>query len=197
MPQTDPRVDAYVDRAAPFARPLLARMRRDLHTASPALEESLRWRMPALLYRGRIVAMFAAFKAHVSLGFWHGEAVAGPPRGDGMGHFGRMRSAAELPDAATIADAVHRAIALIDAAPSAPRARRARPELPVPDDLAALLDATPAARATFDAFAPSHRREYVEWITEARRPETRARRLAQAVEWLAEGRSRHWKHEAR
>ena len=192
MTTLDPRVDAYIERAAPFARPLLERLRRDLHAASPDLEESIRWGMPAFLHGGRLVAMFAAFKAHASFGFLRANGDA--PTREGMGQFGRLTRIDELPDAATIAAVVQAAIARAErGAPPAPR-RPPRPDAVVPDDLRAALDGNPSAAAAFAAFPPGQRREYVDWITEAKRHDTRARRLAQAVEWLAEGKPRNWKH---
>jgi uncharacterized protein YdeI (YjbR/CyaY-like superfamily) len=195
MTTFDPRVDAYIQRAAPFARPLLEQLRRDLHAASPDLDESIRWGMPAFLHGGRLVAMLAAFKAHASFGFWRANEAA--TAREGMGQFGRLTSLHDLPGAALIAEGVRAAIARAEAgAPRAPR-KPARPEAVVPDDLRAALAERPAAAATFAAFPPGQRREYVDWITEAKRSETRARRLVQALEWLDEGKTRNWKHTAR
>lgn len=196
MGQHDSRIDDYIARAAPFAQPLLARLRKQVHATCPDVEESVKWGMPAFLYRGRILCTMAAFKQHMAFGFWQGEQVMGK-RADpeAMGQFGRIESADDLPDAATLAGYLRKAAALIDE--GATRARKPaapRPELPPPDDFIAALQATPAARATFDAFPPSQRREYVEWIVEAKREDTRTRRIAQAIEWLAEGKPRHWKY---
>jgi uncharacterized protein YdeI (YjbR/CyaY-like superfamily) len=77
-----------------------------------------------------------------------------------------------------------------------PRAPKARVPgaVTVPADLAAALRRNRKARASFEAFSPSHRREYIEWITEAKREETREKRLATTIEWLEEGKPRHWKY---
>lgn len=193
----DPRIDAYIAQAAPFARPLLERLRAQVHAACPEVEEAIKWSMPAFAYRGRPLASMAAFKQHATFGFWRGEEVTGA-RGEGaMGQFGRLRTPADLPDEARMRELVQRAMALIDAGAGARRAPRGAPRpLPeVPPVLQSALDAEPRARAAFDAFPPSHRREYIEWIAEARREDTRARRVAQAVEWIAQGRPRHWKYQ--
>lgn len=195
MGRHDARIDAYIARAAPFAQPLLTRLREQVHAACPDVDESLKWSAPAFLYRDRLLCTMAAFKQHVAFGFWQGEQVLGERADDtAMGQFGRIRSAGDLPDAAELAGYVRKAAALIDAGGTRPR-RPAPPraEPPPSDDFMAALRATPAAHATFDAFPPSHRREYVEWIAEAKREDTRARRIAQAVAWLAEGKPRHWK----
>jgi uncharacterized protein YdeI (YjbR/CyaY-like superfamily) len=152
--------------------------------------------MPAFLYRGRQLASMAAFKEHASFGFWRGEAVTGEAQSGAMGQFGRLRTLDDLPDETRMLDLVARAMALIDEgrARRTPRgAPRLMPEIPA--ELRAALEASPGAAARFDAFPPSHRREYIEWIAEAKRDDTRARRLAQAIEWIAEGKSRNWKYE--
>jgi Bacteriocin-protection, YdeI or OmpD-Associated/Domain of unknown function (DU1801) len=170
-----------------------------VHAAQPGIEEAVKWGMPAFLWKGKIVAGMAAFKAHATFGFWHGEAVTGrvPVEDTAMGSFGKMTVLADLPPDEELADMVRKACALIDAGvlPSHMAERQKRPELPVPPALAAALAANPKAQATWDAFAPSHRREYCEWIGEAKREATVAARVAQTVEWLESGRKRNWKYE--
>lgn len=192
MTELDPRVDAYIAAAAPFAQPLLAILRERLHAASPAFVETIRWGMPTLLHEGRMLAHVAAFKRHVALVFRDAEAVGEAAPG-AMGQFGRLTRVEELPDAATIAVIVQRSIARI-ATPAAPRPRTPRAMPALPDAFAAALRAQPAAKAGFDALAPGQRRDYVEWIVDARREDTRQRRIAQALEWLAQGLPRDWKY---
>jgi hypothetical protein len=197
MAHTDARVDAYIERAQPFAKPVLEHLRAVVQAVHPDIAEAIKWGMPAFLYKGKILASMASFKAHATFGVWSGpEAEKGNDRaGEAMGSLGRITGLADLPGEAALRAMLARAMAVIDAgAPRAPK-RTAKPELPVPPALTAALDANPAARATFDGFAPSHRREYVEWVAEAKREETRVRRIAQAVDWLAEGRKRNWKYE--
>ena len=205
----DPRVDAYIAAAAPFARPLLAHIRGAMHAACPELAEDIKWNHPFFLLDGKPFANMAAFKAHCALGFWRGgkpvadavAAVSADPREKAMGQFGRLETLADLPSAAAlrrlIAGARDLAVAGRAAkagAPPAPRAARARPLLP--DDLAAALRASAPAQAAFDGFTASQQHEYVDWVTEARRAATRASRIAQAVDWIAEGRTRNWKYQA-
>jgi uncharacterized protein YdeI (YjbR/CyaY-like superfamily) len=193
---TDPRIDAYIARQADFARPILEHLRAAIHAAYPDVEESIKWSMPAFLLKGRPLANMAAFKAHASFGFWRGRELVGDDAQEGaMGQFGRLTSPADLPPPEKL-DALIRAAAAKTAEGSAPRPKKPpKPELATPDDLRAALDAEPRAAATFAAFPPSCRREYVEWVVEAKRPETRAKRVAQAVEWMAEGKRRNWKYE--
>jgi uncharacterized protein YdeI (YjbR/CyaY-like superfamily) len=183
----DPRIDDYIAKAAPFARPILNHVRALVHRALPGAQETIKWGMPHFMVGGKNVVGLAAFKAHAAVVVHHEERA-----GEGMGALGKLTTLADLPPDEDL-------IARFQARPAAlaqPKPKRApKPELPVPPAFAAALDAVPAAGAAFNAFAPSHRREYVEWIADAKREETRAKRIAQAVEWLAEGRKRNWKYE--
>lgn len=193
----DPRIDAYIARQADFARPVLEHLRAAVHRACPEAEETLKWSMPNFLYKGKILANMAAFKAHASFGFWRAGDVVGDTGADrdSMGQFGRVTAVADLPPPAELDAMIRKAMAVIDTgAPARPK-KPPKPELAAPEDLRAALDSSPKAAATFDTFAPSCRREYVEWVVEAKRPETRAKRVAQAVEWMAEGKKRNWKYE--
>ncbi|MEA3002239.1 MAG: hypothetical protein QOH81_1027 [Sphingomonadales bacterium] len=197
MPR-DPRVDAYIARQAGFARPILDHLRAAIHAACPETVETLKWGMPSFLHKGKILAGMAAFKAHATFGFWRSGEILGETGGerDAMGQFGRLTSIADLPPPDALDGLIRKAMAVIDSGPAPVKAKKPpKPELPAPDDLRAALDAAPKAAAIFDGFPPSCRREYVEWVTEAKRPETRAKRVAQTVEWLAEGKRRNWKYE--
>lgn len=196
MPIVDARVDAYIERQRDFARPILHHLRALVHRMCPDVVETLKWSAPAFAYRGEILAGMAAFKEHATFGFWKGELVTGH-RGEGaMGSFGRITALSDLPDDAALELFVARAMALADAGVKQPRVlKHPKPPLEVPADLAAALADNPPATATFDALPPSGQREYIEWLTEAKRLETRTRRLAQTVEWLAEGKPRNWKYQ--
>jgi hypothetical protein len=194
----DPRIDAYIARQADFARPILEHLRAAIHAACPEAEETLKWSMPHFLYKGGILAFMAAFKAHATFGFWRGSEVVGAA-GAGepaMGQFGKLRSLADLPPPEELAALIRKAMAAAGNGEKRPRpSKPPKPAPETPPDLAAALADAPPARAAFDAFPPSCRREYVEWIVEAKRPETRAKRIAQAVAWMAEGKRRNWKYE--
>jgi uncharacterized protein YdeI (YjbR/CyaY-like superfamily) len=192
--KTDPRIDAYIANAAEFAQPILTRLRAILHAALPQAEETMKWSMPHFTVAGKNVAGIAAFKAHCALTV-HGEGRGGT---EGMGQHGKLASLDDIPPEADLAAKLQAAVARIETQGTAAMPRSAsapKPEIAVPDDFAAGLADNARAAATFAAFAPSHRREYLEWITEAKREDTRARRIAQSVEWLAEGRKRNWKYE--
>lgn len=199
MASRDPRIDAYVAKSAEFARPILERLREIVHEACPQVEEAIKWGMPTFLYDGGILCGMAAFKQHASFGFWKHARVMGEddPR-DGMGSYGKMTRLSDLPPKRQLVADIKKAMRLQKEGVKTPGPRKTfapKPPPEAPVDLAAALKKNAKARATFEAFAPSRKREYIEWITDAKREETRARRLTQAVEWLAEGRQRHWKHQ--
>ncbi|HVR91708.1 MAG TPA: YdeI/OmpD-associated family protein [Novosphingobium sp.] len=189
----DPRIDAYIAKAAPFARPIMTHVRSVVHATIPDLDETLKWSMPHFVYRGKNLAGFAAFKAHMAV-MIHGDGR----QGDAMGQYGKITQMSELPADADLAAKLLDAKARVDLEgtalkpKSAPRAPKA--EIAMPDDFAAALDVA-AARANFDGFSPSAQREYLEWVTEAKRVKTRASRIAQGTEWIAEGKKRNWKYE--
>jgi len=199
MGKRDPRVDDYIRKAAPFAQPILTDIRQTVHASCPDVEEAMKWSFPHFLYKGMLCSM-AAFKQHAAFGFWKGSLVTGSGKGpDAMGQFGRITKRSDLPSSKVLAGFVKKAAKLNDAGVKVAREPKRTTAKPVktPADLAAALKKAPNAKAGFDALSPSHKREYVEWITEARTEDTRARRLAQAIEWMAEGKSRNWKYERR
>lgn len=195
---TDARLDAYIARQAEFARPILEHLRRAVRSACPEAEETLKWGMPHFLYKGQMLVGMAAFKAHATFGFWRAKEVLGETGAEreAMGQFGRLTCLADLPPDDVLHELIRKAMALTDAGTRPARAKAPpKPELEAPPELEAALSANAAARATFDGFPPSCRREYVDWVAEAKRPETRDKRIAQAVEWMAEGKRRNWKYE--
>jgi hypothetical protein len=197
MGKRDPRVDAYIARSPEFAKPILNRVRQEVHAACPAVEEDMKWSSPHFMYKGMLCAM-ASFKQHAAFGFWKGSLVVGtaPKDINAAGWFGRLTKASDLPPRKALAAYVKKAMALNDAGITVSRKPKgpAKP-IKVPPDLAAALKKNKKAQAAFDTFSPSHKRDYIEWITEAKSDETRTRRLAQAIEWIAEGKSRNWRYE--
>ena len=199
MGTRDPRIDAYIAKSADFAQPILEHIRDVVHAACPTVEETMKWSFPHFMYNGMLCSM-ASFKQHCSFGFWKGALIFGSERDrEAMGQFGRITKLSDLPSKKELMAYVKKAMALNDEGAKVPKVRK--PDLPrrvvpaePPSDLAAALKKNAKARATFEGFPPSHRREYIEWITEAKRDETRQKRLAQTIEWLAEGKQRNWKY---
>jgi uncharacterized protein YdeI (YjbR/CyaY-like superfamily) len=198
MGTRDPRVDAYIAKSADFARPILTAIRDTVHAACPETVEEMKWSFPHFTYKGMLCGM-AAFKQHCTFGFWKGSLVLGGSAkdADAMGQFGRITRVSDLPAKKAFTGYIKKAMALNDEGVKIERRppRRATVDTAPPADLAAALKKNKKANASFKAFPPSHKREYIEWITEAKGGDTRARRLKTAVDWMAEGKPRNWKYE--
>ncbi len=192
----NPQIDAYIEKSQPFARPILKKLRRLLHQACPEIQETLKWGFPHFEHKG-IVAGMAAFKEHATFGFWKQKLMSDPHKLlDGkQPHMARVADVSELPADDILLAYIREAVALNEGGVKLPKKKTPpRPEMPVPDDLMAALRKNKKALATFEGFSPSNRREYIEWITEAKQPATRAKRLTTAIEWMAEGKPRNWKY---
>ena len=199
MPTTDPRVDAYIEKSAEFAQPILSHLREVVHAAVPDVEETLKWSMPAFEYKG-ILCGFAAFKQHCTFGFWKQklmESDAFSEQETAMGSFGRITSKKDLPSDKVIVGLIHQAMELNEKGVKVEKKKPAaeKKEIVIPEILVTALKKNRAAQATFNSFPPSCKREYIEWITEAKTEPTREKRLATTMEWLAEGKRRNWKYE--
>jgi uncharacterized protein YdeI (YjbR/CyaY-like superfamily) len=198
MGKKDQRVDAYIAKSADFAKPILNHLRSIIHEACPDVEEAYKWSFPCFMYKGMFCNM-AAFKEHCAFGFWKSSLIVdkkGQSLEKAMGQFGRITKLSDLPPKKVLTEYIRLAKKLNDDGVKAPT--RVKPKTPreliVPDDLAKALKGNKAAQATFDKFSPSNKREYVDWITEAKAEATRARRLETAVLWMAEGKTRNWKY---
>jgi uncharacterized protein YdeI (YjbR/CyaY-like superfamily) len=199
MGTKDPRVDAYIDKSADFARPILIHLRKLIHAGCPAVEETIKWGMPHFEYQG-VLCGIAAFKSHCTFGFWKAGLMASlqdkKKSESAMGNYGRITSLADLPKDKVILQQVKEAARLNADGIKAPKAKsKAKKPLKIPSYFLVALRKDKQALATFDNLSPSHQREYTEWITEAKTEETRQRRIATALQWLAEGKSRNWKYQ--
>jgi uncharacterized protein YdeI (YjbR/CyaY-like superfamily) len=195
MSVRDPRVDSLIETAAPFARPILRELRERVHAACPEVVETIKWRSASFEHHGMLCGM-ASFKEHCTFGFWKHDLVVGSDRKalEAMGSFGRITKLSDLPPKPKFSALVRKAVKLNEDGVKVVRTKHARKALPMHPDLAAALKKNKKARATFDAFSPSHQREYLEWIHDAKKDDTRAKRVAQAAEWLAQGKPRNWKY---
>jgi uncharacterized protein YdeI (YjbR/CyaY-like superfamily) len=196
MGTRDPRVDAYIAKSPEFAKPILTHIRELVHAACPEAGETMKWSTPHFDYRGEMMCAMAAFKEHAALRFWKAPLIKGlDSGGDSAGQFGRLASVKELPGKQVLSGYIKQAMALNDQGVTVRKPKTApKPEAEVPKELAAALAKNKKAKAVFEAFPPGHRREYCEWIAEAKRDETKTKRVTQAVEWIAEGKSRNWKY---
>jgi uncharacterized protein YdeI (YjbR/CyaY-like superfamily) len=198
MGNRDPRIDAYIEKSADFAKPILTHLRAVVHEACPDVEETTKWSAPHFDYRG-IMCSMAAFKEHCAFGFWKASLVLDDKNAtaqEAAGHFGRITSIADLPPKKTLTRYIKKAMALNEqeVQPARPPKHPKKP-LAAPPYFMAALKKNKKAFATYESLPPSKKRDYIQWIIEAKGDETRDRRLETAVEWMAEGKSRNWRYE--
>jgi uncharacterized protein YdeI (YjbR/CyaY-like superfamily) len=195
MGRKDKRIDAYIAKSADFAKPVLRHLRDLIHETCPDVEETVKWSMPHFDYQGPLAGM-AAFKEHCTFGFWKGSLIVQDSGSTAaMGQFGRITNVADLPPKTVLKRYIRQAMKLNESGVKAQRVTKKKPDIPVPDDFASALSRNSKAKAAFEAFSPSHRREYLEWITEAKTEATREKRMRTAIEWMSEGKSRNWKYQ--
>jgi len=201
MPETDPRVDAYLEKAAPFAKPILIKLRKLIFRACPDAKESIKWSFPNYEIYGSMLCSMAAFKEHCAFGFWKASLLRDPEGilrltdKNSMGHLNKISSAKDLPaDAVLIAYLKEASLLNKNKVKPLKRPSAPKKELEVPQLLADELKKNKKALTVFEAFSSSNRREYIEWINEAKTEETMNKRLATTIEWLKEGKSRNWKY---
>jgi uncharacterized protein YdeI (YjbR/CyaY-like superfamily) len=199
MSTRDKRIDDYIGKAGEFARPILSHLRKLVHKACPEVEETIKWGFPHFDHKGILCSM-AAFKQHCSFGFWKASLMRDAQKLSNeaaMGSFGRITTLKDLPADSVLIRYIQEAAQLNErGAKLPPKPRDKRPkELTIPDYFLAALKKNKTAFATFEKFSYSHKKEYVEWVSEAKTQETRNKRLTTTVEWLSEGKPRHWKYE--
>jgi uncharacterized protein YdeI (YjbR/CyaY-like superfamily) len=197
MSTRDKRIDAYIAKSADFAKPIMVHLRGLIHEGCPEVEETIKWGMPSFTHRG-ILCGFAAFKAHCAFGFWRGSLIVGKDHAktkEAMGQFGCITTVKDLPPKRVLLGFIREAARLNEEGTRPTKARKpAKKPLPTPADLAAGLKKSAKARTEWAEFSPSAKREYIEWITEAKRAETRAERLKTTLQWVAQGKPRNWKY---
>ena len=202
MGKKDKRIDAYIEKAGDFAKPVLNHFRQLVHKACPDVEETWKWSFPHFDYNGGPLAHMAAFKQHCAVGFWKAslmkdneQLMANAKSETAMGHLGRITSIKDLPKDSVLIKFIHEGMKLNDMGIKIPvkKAKKAA-EVEVPEYFTKAVKKNKDAFKTWEAFSNSHRKEYVNWITEAKTEETRKKRLDTAVEWMSEGKGRHWKY---
>ena len=200
MAITNPKVDAYIAKAAPFAQPVLNHLRDLIHKTCPEVEENIKWGMPSFEYKG-ILCVLASFKQHCTFGFWKASLMKdkvlmeNARSESAMGHLGRITSLKDLPPDKKITAWIKEAMKLNEEGKKVIRAKPVvKKDLVIPDYIPAAIKKNKKAWGVFEKFSPSAKKEYVDWITEAKSEETKNKRLSQAIEWMAEGKPRNWKY---
>jgi len=203
MEKKDKRIDEYISKAQPFAQPILKKLRVLVHKACPGVTETIKWGMPSFEYEGPMFGI-AAFKQHCTAGFWKNALLKDPSGylgersaqgGEAMGNLGRITSLKDLPPDKAILDFVRQAARLnADGIKIKRKPAAEKKDLVIPGYFTTALKKNKQAAATFKNFSYSNKKEYVVWVTEAKTEETRIKRLATTMEWLAEGKTRNWKY---
>lgn len=196
MAKKDRRVDAYIAKSPDFAKPILTHFRDLIHDAVPEVSETIKWSAPAFEYNG-VLAVMAAFKAHCNLILWKASMVIGGKGNTERGPLRNIARLSDLPPDKTIRKWVSEAAKLNEQGVKTPRSAKRKRAISVPAELTKALARNKKAATVFENFPPSHRREYADWIAEAKGADTRERRVETAVEWIAEGKGRNWKYEKR
>lgn len=200
MANFDPRVDEYIRKSADFAKPILEHIRALVHQACPEVQETMKWSMPHFEYKGNLCHM-ASFKQHCAFGFWKASMMKDnkklfEPLGEtAMGHLGKISSLKDLPSDKTLLSYLKEAVKLNDEGVKIPKQKTAPKEAPVSDELLKAIGKNKMAKLHFEEFSPSAKKDYFEWINEAKTAETKNKRIATAVEWISEGKKRHWKYQ--
>ena len=202
MEKKEKVIDAYIAKSADFAKPILNHLRELVHKTCPAVEEKMKWGFPHFDYKGEMMCSMAAFKQHAVFGFWKAALMKDPVLIENakletaMGHFGRIASVKDLPPDKKVAAWIKEAMKLNELGKKVvkPKATEKK-ELIVPDYFVKALAKNKKAKLVFENFAYSHKKEYLEWITEAKTEETRNKRMATALDWIAEGKGRNWKYQ--
>ena len=201
MPAKDPRIDAYINAAEDFAKPVLKHLRKLVHQACPNVEETLKWQFPHFDYKGILCSM-ASFKNHCVFGFWKASLMKDPKKilqlkeKTSMGSLGKLTSLKDLPPDNVLLAYLREAVKMNDEGVKIPARSKASvtQELPVPEAFLSALDKNKKAKAAFAKLSPGHRKEYIQWISEAKTEATRDKRMGTAIEWISEGKSRNWKY---
>lgn len=202
MLKTDTRIDTYIEKKADFAKPILKHLRELVHKACPDAEETIKWGMPFFDYKGSVLCAMAAFKEHCTFMFWKAKLMKDPEgilqitEREAMGNFGNIKSLKDLPSDKVLIAYIKEAAKLNEDNIKLP-ARKKTPftELKMPVDFADALKKNKKAQTVFENFTPGKRKEYIEWITEAKTEPTKIKRIETAVDWISEGKSRHWKYQ--
>jgi uncharacterized protein YdeI (YjbR/CyaY-like superfamily) len=205
MGSKNPLIDEYISNARPFARPILKRIRKLVHKAHSEINEELKWSFPNFTYRGKIICHMAAFKEHCAFGFWFSSMLDDPDKvlvdkekKGGMGSVGRLTGPDDLPDEDVLAGFIMQSLQMVDQGMSlanrGQRRRGADARISVPTDLKELLNKNKVALNVFNNFSNTHRKEYIQWVEEAKADTTRQKRLKTALEWISEGKPRNWKY---
>ncbi|MEO9802317.1 MAG: YdeI/OmpD-associated family protein [Reichenbachiella sp.] len=196
-PDASKKIDAYLTTVSSEHRPVLELIRKTVNAVDDRIQEDWKWRAPCFSLEG-LVCWFVAFKSHVGLNFFKGALIEDihnafvesedEDKGNRMIHF---KSIDEV-KVKVIQDYVKQAVLLNEQGIKIDFPKRKT--LETPDYLIEALNKNKKAKDVFESFTDAQRKDYIEWLVEAKREETRNKRMTQAIEWIAEGKTRNWKY---
>ncbi|SEW41674.1 Uncharacterized conserved protein YdeI, YjbR/CyaY-like superfamily, DUF1801 family [Chryseobacterium wanjuense] len=201
MEKYDTKVDEYIEKSPDFAKPILQYLRETIHEVCPDAEEAIKWKFPTFMYKGKILCSITSFKQYCSMGFWlHGEMktikeLETNAEKSSMFSLGKITKMEDLPAKPLLKKAILEAMELTDMGVTMKKAVPSKTETPIPDYFKEVLQHNKKAWEVFEKGSPSFRKEYINWITEAKTEATRNKRMEQAIEWISEGKGRNWKYE--
>lgn len=203
MQHTDPRIDDYITKSAVFAHEILNYLRNIVHTNCPECTETMKWNFPHFMYKGDILCSMAAFKQHCAFGFWKEKLMIKSSNlltdkgKSAMGDFGKITCLKDLPSKSVLKACIQEAMALNEQGIKLPKPvqKIADSAIIIPDDFQNALNKHALAKKNFNAFSNSHKREYINYILEAKREATRLTRIQKSIEMLADGKSHNSKYE--
>ncbi|WP_428071186.1 YdeI/OmpD-associated family protein [Chryseobacterium gambrini] len=203
MEKYSPKVDEYIEKSQDFAKPILNYIRETVHEFCPDAEEAIKWKFPTFLYKGKILCSMVAFKQYCSMGFWlHDEMTSlkefeTEAEKTNMFSLGKITETENLPSKPQLKKMIVEAMELTDMGVTLKKATPSKTETEVPDYFQNALNENKKALEIFKKASPSFRKEYINWIAEAKTESTRNKRMDQALEWISEGKGRNWKYEKR
>lgn len=202
MGAKDKKVDDYIAKRPDFAKPILNHLRELFHKAHPAFEEKIKWGVPSFDHKG-IVANMAAFKEHCALVFWKASLMKDPHKifakegKSGMGHLGKIKSLKDLPSDKILIQYIKEAVNLNENGIKLPSKKENKKDLEIPSYFKSALKSLPDGKKAweiFENFSYSNKKEYIDWLNDAKTESTRKKRLETAVKWISEGKIRNWKY---
>lgn len=203
LPNFTPSVTNYIEKAAPFAQPVLHYLRSLIHKTCPQIEECIKWGFPHFTYKNEIVCSFAAFKQHCAFTFWRAGVITSLAEiainNEGMGQLGKIKSKLDLPNENQLVNCIIEAIQLIEKGVKPAKSAKQKNNEPIilPAYFSSLLAEFPTAKEKFLSMSNSHQKEYVEWITEAKTETTRNTRMQTCIKWVLEGKGRNWQYQTK
>ena len=192
-------IDEYIEKAAPFAKPILSHIRELIHEAWPEIEETIKWKVPVYEYKG-IVCATGAFKTHCAFNFFKAKLMKDPYHvfseqfSDAAGQFGKLLTVSDLPSDSILREYIQEAAKLNTDKIKGPAKKKEDADHLIPNDLSIALKNNPIAQKQFETMSLGYKKEYIDWLLDAKMDATRQKRLETAIEWIAEGKPRNWKY---